>query len=313
MQHARTTIDCDVRPHQTAAYLRVAGDECAFIETHTAHAVPRLLGELARRDLHPEQVRWVVVTHAHLDHAAGASLLLSRCPNATLAAHPRAARHLVDPERLVASATAVYGKERFAALYGQVDPIPAGRVRALAHGEAIHLGDATLRAHHTEGHARHHLVVEDPRLETVYTGDAFGLVYPALQRHGVRFALATTSPTDFDPVEARRSLDLILSLGAGSASLTHFGAVPDVEEVGAQVRAWIDRSEAWLEEAARREDDPASIHAWIAGRLRTAIAEDCGRRGLTLDAADWDLLATDIDLNAQGIAFTAARRRGTKG
>ena len=310
--HARFTIDCDVLPRFTAAYLRVAGDECAFVEAHTAHAVPRLLAELERRGLRPEQVRWVVVTHAHLDHAAGASALLARCPNATLLAHPRAARHLIDPERLVASATEVYGQEKFAALYGTIDPIPAERVRTLAHAETFELGGATLRVHHTEGHARHHFVVEDEALETVYTGDAFGLVYPALQRDGVRFAIASTTPTDFDPAEARKSIDLILSLGVKAACLTHFDEVRDLAEVGTQVRAWIDRSETWLDEAATSDAPVEAMKERIVGRFRAALADDTARRGLSLTEADWNHLAVDIDLNAQGVAFVAERRRRRK-
>lgn len=306
--HARTTIDCDVLPKFTAAYLRVGGDECAFIETHTSHAVPRLLGELTARGLRPEQVRWIVVTHAHLDHAAGASALLAKCPNATLLAHPRAARHLIDPAKLVASATSVYGAERFAELYGTIDPIPERRVRPLEDGATFDLGGATLRVHHTAGHAKHHFIIDDPALETVYTGDTFGLVYPALQR-GARFALATTSPTDFDPAEARRSIDRVLALGEAAACLTHFDEVRDLDEVATQLRAWIDRSEAWLDEGSKSDEPVAAITARIQEKLRAAIVEDTSRRGLSLDAADWKLLALDIELNAQGIAFVAEKRR----
>ncbi|HEX4459756.1 MAG TPA: MBL fold metallo-hydrolase, partial [Polyangia bacterium] len=73
-QHARVTIDADVTPAFTACYLRLAGPrECAFIEAHTAHATPRLLAALAAQGRRPEDVRYIVVTHAHLDHAAGAS------------------------------------------------------------------------------------------------------------------------------------------------------------------------------------------------------------------------------------------------
>ena len=312
MKHARHTIDCDVSPKFTAAYLRVAGDECAFVETHTAHAVPRLLGELDRRGLRPEQVRWVVVTHAHLDHAAGAGALLAKCPNATLLAHPRAARHLIDPARLVASATEVYGAARFAELYGVIEPIPQQRVRALDDGATIPLGDSTLRVHHTAGHAKHHFVVDDPTLETVYTGDAFGLAYPALQK-GARFAIASTSPTDFDPVEARRSIDIILSLAEKAACLTHFDEVRDLDEVASQLRAWIDRSEAWLEEAVHSDAAAHVVTARLADRLRETIAHDSARRGLVFDEADWRILATDIELNAQGISFVAQKRRAAQG
>ena len=306
--HARHTIDADVIPQFTAAYLRSAGDEHAFIEAHTSHAVPKLLAALAARGGKPEQVRWIVVTHAHLDHAAGASALLSRCPNATLLAHPRAARHLIDPSKLVASATAVYGAARFAENYGTIEPIPKERVRALDDGATFALGDATFSVHHTQGHAKHHFVVFDRTLGTVYTGDAFGLVYPALQR-GVRFAIASTSPTDFDAAEARKSLELVRDLGADAACLTHFDEVRDLDEVGAQVRAWIDRSEAFLDEELRRDDALPVTTARLEAKLRAAIAEDAARRGLSLGPDDWKLLALDLELNAQGIAFVVEKRR----
>lgn len=309
---ARYTVDCDIHPAFTAAYLRVAGDECAFVETHTAHAVPRLLAALEARGKRREDVRWIVVTHAHLDHAAGASALVSACPNATLLAHPRAARHLIDPSKLVASATSVYGPERFAKLYGRIDPIPAERVRALEDGETFELGGATLRVHHTAGHAKHHFVVEDPALETVYTGDTFGLVYPALQKGGKRFALASTSPTDFDAAEARKSIAKVLSLGARAACLTHYDEVRDLDEVAAQVGAWVDRSEAWLEEGAKSERTLAEIEADIAAKIRGALEGDATKRGVSFDDADWKLLELDIMLNAQGVAFVADRKRAGK-
>jgi glyoxylase-like metal-dependent hydrolase (beta-lactamase superfamily II) len=308
MTHARFTIDCDVLPRFTAAYLRIAGRECAFLETHTAHAVPKLLAALAAQGQRPEDVRWIVVTHAHLDHAAGAGALLARCPNATLLAHPRAARHLIDPGRLVASATAVYGAARFAELYGTIAPIPGARVRALDDRATFELGSAKLMVHHTAGHAKHHFVIEDPELETVYTGDAFGLVYPALQR-GARFAIASTSPTDFDPAEARRSIDRILALGAQAACLTHFDEVRDLGEVATQLRAWIDRSERWLDDAAASGAPVQELTARIAAEARGAMIADAARRGVVFDHADLQLLALDIELNAQGIAHVAAQRR----
>jgi len=308
--HERVTIDCDVLPKFTASYLRIAGDEAAFVETHTAHALPRLLAALEAKRLRPEQVRWVVVTHCHLDHAGGAGTLLAKLPNATLLAHPRAARHLIEPEKLIKSATAVYGAARFAELYGRIDPIPAERVRALDDDATFQLGDATLQVHHTAGHAKHHFVVNDPAIETVYTGDTFGLVYPALQRAG-RFAIATTSPTDFDPVEARKSIDKVLALGARAACLTHYDEVTDLAEVGAQVRAWIDRSEALMNEAAASELSGDAMKASIETKLRAAVESDAGGRGLALGDADWKVLAVDLDLNSQGIAFSAEKKRSS--
>jgi glyoxylase-like metal-dependent hydrolase (beta-lactamase superfamily II) len=306
--HQRTTIDCDLLPCFTAVYLREAGDECAFIEAHTARAVPKLLAALAAHGHRPEQVRWVIVSHAHLDHAGGASALMAHCPNATLLAHPRTIKHLVDPAKLIEGATEVYGAARFAELYGTLAPIPKERTRGLADGESFELGGTRLTAHHTAGHAWHHLVVHDPATESVYTGDSFGLVYPALQR-GARFAIPSTSPTGFDAAEAQKSLEKILALGARAACLTHFDEVRDLDDVAAQLRSWIDRSEAWVEACARSDRSPAETTAWLEARIRAALAQEAMRVGLHLGSADWKVLALDIELNAQGLAYAAGKRR----
>jgi glyoxylase-like metal-dependent hydrolase (beta-lactamase superfamily II) len=306
--HSRHTIDCDLIPRFTAAYLRIAGDECAFIEAHTSHALPRLLAALAAHGKRPEDVRYLVITHAHLDHAAGASAVLAACPNATMLAHPRAAKNLVDPAKLIASAMHVYGAERFAKLYGRIDPIPQERVKPLADGETFELGGATLRALHTAGHAWHHFAIDDPELSTVYTGDTFGLVYPALQR-GVRFALATTSPTGFHAAEAHNSIDRIVALGRESACLTHFDEVRDLAECAAQLHWWIDLSEQWVGEAAASSSPLKEIETSISAKLSEAIAKDTSRRGLSLTPADWELLSLDIELNGQGLAYAAEERR----
>ena len=312
MKHSVTTIDCDyLYPEFAAAYLRVAGDECAFIEANTEHALPTLLAALAASGLRREQVRYVIVTHAHLDHAAGAGALMLACPNASLVAHPRAARHLIDPARLVASATSVYGAPRFQALYGSVSPIDEARVRVLDDGGELVLGDATLHALHTRGHANHHFVVHDPALDTVYTGDAFGLVLPALQR-ARPFAFPSTSPTDFDPMEARFSVDRILALKTRSARPTHFGEVTALADIGAQLHSWIDLSESLLVDATRTALSTAELVGALSVTLREAFTTRSASSGLALSVRDWAMLALDIDLNAQGIAWVAQKRRNAK-
>lgn len=302
--HSRLTIDADVRSRFTACYLRVASDECAFIESHTAHAVPRLLAALELQGKTPNDVRYVIVTHAHLDHAAGASALLAACPKATLLAHPRAAKHLIEPARLIEGATAVYGAARFAELFGAVEPIPAERVRALEDGDSFALGGATLSVHHTYGHAFHHFVVDDPTLETVYTGDTFGLVYPALQTHG-RFALPSTSPTGFDAVEARKSIDKVLSLGERFVCPTHYDVYDDKDAIAAQLRRFIDRAEAWVEDGARSDASAAALEKRFADAWWASIAEEAPH----FRAAEKELLALDVELNAQGLAFAALALR----
>lgn len=299
-RHERFTVDADVLPKFTACYLRVAGDECAFVEAHTAHALPRLLAALASHGKRPEDVRWVVVTHAHLDHAAGASALLAACPRATLVAHPRTAKNLIDPARLIEGATAVYGAARFAELYGTVTAIPKERVKVLGDGESIELGDAKLTAWNTSGHAYHHFIVDDPATETVYTGDTFGLVYPALQSRGL-FAIPSTSPTGFNALEARKSLAKVLSLGERFVCPTHYDAYEEKEAIAAQVGRFVDRAERWVEEAARGDEPVAEIEKRLTAEWWRAIDEEAPRFG----AEEKALLKLDVELNAQGLAYAA--------
>jgi glyoxylase-like metal-dependent hydrolase (beta-lactamase superfamily II) len=267
-----------------------------------------LLGALDARGLSRESVRYVIVTHAHLDHAGGAGAVMAACPNATLLAHPRAARHLIDPAKLVASATEVYGAERFAQLYGVLAPIPADRVRAMEDDTTTSLGDATLRFLHTRGHAKHHFVVHDPALDAVFTGDTLGLVYPSLQRAG-RFTLASTSPTDFEPEEARKSIARIQALHARTAYLTHFGGVDDIDVVAGQLGRCIDDSESWLRLAEKGDATGELLKSRLRDQIRAAIERSADEVGLTLGPSDWQALALDVDLNAQGIAFVAERAR----
>jgi glyoxylase-like metal-dependent hydrolase (beta-lactamase superfamily II) len=302
--HRRVTIDSDVKPGFTACYLRIAGSECAFIETHTSHAVPKLLAALKAEGKQPEDVRWIVITHAHLDHASGAGSLMAACPKATLLAHPRAARHMVSPQKLIDGAKAVYGEARFAELYGTIQPIAAERVRALEDGESFDLADAKLTVWHTAGHANHHFVVDDPKIETVYTGDTFGLVYPSLQRYG-RFALPSTSPVNFDAAAARTSLDKVLSLKERFACLTHYDGYEDSAAIAAQVRRFVDLAGTWVDEAARGDETLEAMTARMARLWTEAIQREAPRFGP--EEMDW--LALDIDLNAQGLAFVANAKR----
>ena len=305
MAESLITIDCEyVQPDVACAYLRVSGDECAFIETNTAHAVPHLLAALAAQGRTPADVRYVIVTHVHLDHAGGASALMDACPHATLLAHPRAARHLIDPAKLVAGATAVYGAEQFAALYGTIRGIDAARVRALDDGAEVPFGAGVLRFHHTRGHANHHFVVHDPARDTVFTGDAFGLVYPRLQRAGL-LAFPSTSPTDFDGPAAHAAVDRIVALGTGSVCLTHFGEQARVRDIADQLHTWLALSEQLMAESRARPE--AEREAFIEARLTAAFDETAARTGLTLDADDRALVAFDRKLNAQGLAHAAGR------
>jgi len=306
-----TTIDCHYldRPEFAAAYLLVDGDEAAFIDNNTNHALPRLMAALAESGLAPEQVRYLIITHVHLDHAGGTSALARECPQATVLAHPRAARHVVDPTKLVNSAKSVYGNDEFQRLYGEIEPVAEDRVRIMDDGEQASLGRRELEFLHTRGHANHHFCIADPASGSVFTGDAFGLIYPALQRTGC-FAFPSTSPTDFDGELARASVRRITGLSPRRVYPTHYGEVTAVSEASEQLIRHLDFAEQLMLEAEASDTDDEQLQAYIEPRLRsyfTELLESHGRLGA--EPATWTLLAMDLDLNAQGLAFVAAKRR----
>jgi glyoxylase-like metal-dependent hydrolase (beta-lactamase superfamily II) len=304
------TIDCGyVQPRFAAAYLLIEGGEVAFVDNNTAHSVPRLMEALAREGRGPDAVRYLIVTHVHLDHAGGTSRLAQECRQAAVLAHPRAAAHLIDPARLVASARAVYGEETFTKLYGTIDPIPAERVRAMEDGSSVRLGGTELRFLHTRGHANHHFVVLDAAGRNVFTGDAFGLQYPDLQKGARRFILPSTSPTDFDPVLAEEAVERIVATGAERAYPTHFGEVRELRQAADELIHHLEFSRDLLSRAERGPVADADLPAFCRRELDRHYHEYAATHGLVFGPADWRLLGMDLQLNADGIAHVARKRR----
>ncbi len=297
------------RDEFAAAYLLVDGDRAAFIDNNTNAAVPRLLATLDEHQLSPEQVEYLIITHVHLDHAGGTSALAEACPQATVLAHPRAAPHVIDPSKLVASASAVYGEKEFQQLYGTIQPVAAERVETLDDEQSIVFGQRELRFLHTRGHANHHFCIVDSATDAIFTGDAFGLIYPALQHQGM-CALPSTSPTDFEPELARQSVRRLIAERPSAVFPTHFGKVTDIETAAAQLIRHLDFAEA-LRDAAEHGDRPdEQLEAYCRARLQDyfqGFFDGLGTLGQEPDV--WNLLSMDLDLNAQGIAFAATKRR----
>ncbi|MEM6925958.1 MAG: MBL fold metallo-hydrolase [Myxococcota bacterium] len=310
-----TTIDTHYAGRATlaASYLVHEGDQIAVVETNTSLAVPRILAAIEAAGRTTDDVIHVIVTHAHLDHAGGAGLLMEACPNATLHAHPKAARHLVDPTKLVQSSRQVYGDE-FDQLYGEVRPVPESRVSIPEDGEQVVFGSHTLTFLYTRGHANHHFVVHDTGSDGVFTGDAFGIVYPVLQAEGQPvFVFPSTTPTDFDEPAAHEAVDRILETGASVAFPTHFGPVTPLRPVADELHRLLTAHCALVDEADGANVPDAELDGWFATRVAALFDVELTRHGKQDDAAARSWVAFDVELNAQGLAFAVRKRRFKRG
>ncbi|HXD51368.1 MAG TPA: MBL fold metallo-hydrolase, partial [Burkholderiales bacterium] len=168
------------RPRLDAIHLIVENGRAAIVDTGVNSSVPHVLAALSAKGIAPAQVDYVVLTHIHLDHAGGAGLLLSQLPNAMLTVHPRGARHIIDPAKLIASTEAVYGADAMARTYGRIVPVPRERVIETPHGASISLNGRELAFYDTPGHARHHVCALDAKSGHLFAGDTFGLSYREL-------------------------------------------------------------------------------------------------------------------------------------
>ncbi|RME92591.1 MAG: MBL fold metallo-hydrolase [Candidatus Hydrogenedentota bacterium] len=301
------TIDCQyVLPQTAAAYLIEDHGELAFVENNTAHAVPILLKTLRDFAFSKEAVRYIIITHVHLDHAGGTSALLKHCPNATVIAHPKAARHVIDPSRLVQSAEAVYGKDRFAKMFGKIDPVPKEKVYSPADKEALDFGKSKLHFLYTRGHANHHFCIWYSKENVIFTGDTFGLAYPALQNGTKPFLYATTSPTDFDYHEAVKSVQKIVETKSQCAYLTHFGAWHNIPLGAEMMMVSLEKAKEIFDLLLQTQEFDGSEGSLAYTKLLHFYRREFAKRGLEhLMHTPW--IRMDLELNAQGIAFAAQR------
>lgn len=290
-------------PSFAACYILEKDGEIAFIETNTNHAVPLFLGSLEQLGLSKDRVKYIIVTHIHLDHAGGAGKLMSIFPRARLVVHPRGARHMVDPGRLISSVKQVYGDEKYRKLYGEILPVDEERLRVANDGDILNLGQGHLRIMETPGHAKHHFVVFDPDTKSLFSGDSFGIGYPRFCSGNSRWIFPSTAPVQFDPEMMQLSFNSIVDLKPDRILLTHFGSLEDVKAAHQQLKDWIGfmvERAGFLVKSNPGTDD---LTARLADDFWAYADSSLNKfRGRGLTGEDRKFLKLDIDLNTQGVA-----------
>ncbi|MEP6484746.1 MAG: MBL fold metallo-hydrolase [Rudaea sp.] len=288
-----------------ACYLIVEKGRAAFVDVGTNHSVPRLLAALAQQNIAPDCVDYVILTHVHLDHAGGAGALMQKLPSARAIIHPRGVPQMVDPSKLVAGATAVYGAEEIERSYGTLVPIDASRVDVADDNVEIDLAGRKLLCIDSPGHARHHMAIYDAKSRGFFTGDTFGLSYREFDTDQGPFILPTTSPVQFEPDALHASIDRMLGFNPEQMFLTHFGRIRDVrrcaDDLHEQIDAMVQIAHAHAADPDRHEQIKKAFADLYISRAK---AHGCA---FTAERAR-DLLAMDIELNAQGVAIWLDRQ-----
>ncbi len=213
------------QPNTVSAFL-IKGPKTTLVDCGYASSYESILAGMKEVGVAPSDVRYLIPTHVHLDHSGAAGRLLKLMPGAEVIAHEKGAPHLIDPTRLIESATRVFGTA-IMELYGPPEPIPAGRVTSV--GKEMHLdlgAGMSVTMIHSPGHAPHQLSVMIDGTRSLLTADAVGIVYP-----GTKTMIPTTPPPSFDPSALLASVKLLAQTDPGLLLVPHFGARKDVESV----------------------------------------------------------------------------------
>ncbi|SHG54575.1 MBL fold metallo-hydrolase [Ornithinibacillus halophilus] len=283
-------------PERTGTYV-IDEEELTIIETGPSPSIKHIKRGLESLGFTLDQLKYIIVTHIHLDHAGGAGYLLQQCPNATVIVHPRGKRHLVDPKKLAAGARAIYG-DNFQDFFDPIIPIPEERLVTKDEGDTLQIGpNCTLEFLDTPGHAKHHFSIYDPVSNGMFTGDTVGVRYPQLHRAGVELFLPTTSPNHFDPEAMKESINRILDKSPDRIYFGHFGMTEKTTAALMQVFEWID---VFVEEGEQVIAEGKGYDV-LAVRMLNRVREHLRDLGIPDDHEGYIIINLDMQICALGI------------
>jgi glyoxylase-like metal-dependent hydrolase (beta-lactamase superfamily II) len=253
-------------PQVIAAYVLTGPTRAALIEAGPGSTLPHLLSGLRALGIQPGDVRDVLVTHIHLDHAGAAGWWAQQ--GATVHVHPFGAAHLIDPSRLLASARRIYG-DMMDHLWGEFLASPADRVHVVNDGDIIEAADTAIEVIETPGHARHHhtyrIGADDRGGGVAFTGDSAGVRLPGHDWLGL-----PTPPPEFDLDAWQATVDRLKALNLARIYPTHFGEVSDPAEHFGRFAPLLSEAaenvKAWMDEGLDREQILERYTGWYYGR-----------------------------------------------
>ncbi len=245
------------RPHAIAAYLIRHDDGAVLIESGPGSTLSALEAGLAKEGLSPRDVTHVLLTHIHLDHAGAAGWLANH--GAEIYVHPVGAPHMLNPEKLIASAARIYG-ERMESLWGEFLPVPQNQLKVPNDAEVIKIGSAEFIPINTPGHAEHHYsyLFED----VLFSGDVGGVRIP-----GYAYLRVPMPPPELHIERWHESIARLRKEKFTHIAPTHFGIFDDPGWQLDEVEKDLDSAARWLEETMPAnppvEELRQSFTAWM--------------------------------------------------
>lgn len=289
------------KPELASIHLIKQNDRIAIVDTGTQYSVPQVAAALTELGLTYDNVDLIILTHIHLDHAGGASALMNLCKNAKLVVHPKGARHMQDPSKLIAGASVVYGEAKFKQLYGEIGGIDDERMIQPSDNEVIDFAGRPLTFIDTPGHASHHHCIIDSTTNSAFTGDTLGVGYRALRNQEHAFIAPTTTPVQFNPDALHASIDKVMAFQPKTLYLTHYSAVTPSARIIAGLHEQIDDLVMLTEQASEAGD---AFEQTLTQSVNDYFVQRCLNELPELDdnlVKNW--IKLDADLNAQGLAF----------
>lgn len=283
------TIDLNFQncSHAIASYLIRYGDGAILVESGPASTLPALEAGLAAEGLSTREITHVLLTHIHLDHAGGAGWLSRQ--GAEIYVHPVGAPHLLNPEKLIASATRIYG-DQMQQLWGEILPVESANLNIPRDAEEITIGNLRFVPLSTPGHAEHHYsyIFED----VCFTGDVGGVRIP-----GYQYLRAPMPPPELHFDKWRASLARLRTMGFSRIAPTHFGIFEDADWQLTAIEESLDAAEKWLEDSMAATPTADELR----DRFTTWMDEQSRRHRLNEEAVQAYAAANPLGMSVDGL------------
>lgn len=255
--------------HAIASFCIESSDGLILIESGPYSTYHSLVKELSEKGLSVHDVKHVLLTHIHFDHAGAAWAFAEK--GATIYLHPFGANHMADPSKLVASATMIYG-DQMDTLWGQMKNIPKQNLQTVDHLEEVSIGGINLTSLHTPGHAKHHIAWKYE--DMIFAGDVAGV------RIDGGPVVPPCPPPDINIENWKSSIDLILKQDPKTLVLTHFGKIEEVKDHLNELGNILDDWSFWMKnrwtEGLTNEQITPLFMSYTANQLKSKGVSDEG-------------------------------------